>query len=418
MSKKELIEYAEKKREILRKYRSVDDSSSKVHSRLYCPFNVPSEDDVIIDEGGSKILAELVEKFKKFEDKHYKEQIANLFDKNFVQNEIYKFIRKKKFVKNIPQKLLQPSKHKWTILIGLRGIQLKKKVDFKLGVLYPVGITGHKLITAKIRRRFEEVNQSPFIGIKNIEAPSLHYASVVALEVAKSCLSLIPNKYESLSYKEDVRFSGWVIGYNKTIKKWSREWNVPHKALLLNDYDEAVLKDIGTVVKKSSRRNSDFSKRVLDITGMFYSAKSVLHPPAKLLLLVTVLESLLLEESFNQSSEYKRINKLADEEKKDSKGQLYVKVKKGVFFRERLKRYVEKIIKMNNPKTKKALNFLNDLYGHRSEVTHLCKKHKLKDDQVKIVEDISLILIKKVASSSKRTHLAALRDVGIVTGKI
>lgn len=416
MNESEMIKFARLKRDLMRTYRQVPIQTA--HSKLYRPSDEPDEDDVGLDASGSKLLEELREKFISYEDPYYKERLVTLWGRSYIENQIYSFVRKQKYVRNIPHDLLRAKKDIWTVFIGLKNLHLKKDINFALAILHPPGVKSSKLVTNKVRKSFEEFSDSPYIEIRGIEAPTLGYASIKALDIAKSCLSLIPNKFGSLSYREDIKFSGYIIGYNQGTQKWDREWNITHKGLVLGDYEETVLKSLGPTIKSASKRKSDFSKRILDITSMFFSAKSVLHPPAKLLLLATVLESLLLEETFNSTVEYKRQNERAERDAKKKKKSPTQKVKKGVFFSNRLRRFVDRTYNVKNNNVRSALSFLTELYNHRSEVTHLCKKHRLDEEQVRIVENIALTLIKKISDAKAKTHLAALRKIKAVEGKI
>lgn len=118
---------------------------------------------------------------------------------------------------------------------------------------------------------------------------------------------------------------------------------------------------------------------------------------------------MLLESTFNKTSEYKKINAKAAKDKNP-----HLKVSKGGFFRARFQNLIATPQRGSN----KALRFLNDLYNQRSEVTHLCEQHKLSELEVKLIEDIIYILIKRLSETKAQTHLSALRKLKIVIGKV
>jgi len=251
-----------------------------------------------------------------------------------------------------------------------------------------------------------------FIEIKNIEAPTLFYAGIKATEQARTYLALIPNQYTSLNHRDDIRFSGHAIGFNRKTREWFSEWQIPHKGLVINNYEKKVLEGMGTLLKQQAKRKSGVSKRILDIAEMFFAAKTSRYSPAKLLLLATVLESLLLEETFNQTTEYKKINQKAQNQSRPD-----LKVKKGVYFHRRLDGFISKHFDMKKKGASASLKFLNELYDKRSEVTHLCEKHNLSDSQVQIVENLCLVLMEKICKAGGRTHLASIRKVCGISGQ-
>lgn len=410
---RDLIRFAKEKREILHNYKTVDCFSDDADSKLLHPSDVSDEIDLCVNQQGSKIIEDIRREIYKFEDSYFNENLLNLYGSNHIDNEIYSFLRKKKYKRNVIKDLVQPKKHKWNVFLGLINIHITKTLDLKAAALYPPGLPNIKNLSSTTRSSLMSIDKTPFIEIRNLEAPTLFYAGIKAIGLARSYLAFTPNRFSSFSHKDDIRFSGYIIGYNRSTRRWRNEWNLPHKGLVISDYEQAVLKKMGELLSKAAKKKTGLSTRALDISEMFFAAKATQYAPAKLLLLTTVLESLLLESTFNQGPLYKKINDHADKV-----GNPRLKVKKGTFFSKRLKSFTKENFNIKNQNTRKALKFLDELYSKRSEVTHLCQKHKLSDDQVSIVETICFSLLSKIFSSRANSHLGALKAIGAVDGKV
>lgn len=408
MTSLDILKYAREKRELLLKYRQVP--TAKIATAiLYAPNNSSNEVNVFLDASGEKILQNLKKVFYEYVSDYYKESLLNLYGKDYIDQAIYKFIRKTKYIRNIPHDLLQPKRLKWSIFIALDNLQIHHKIKLKSATFHPTGFQNDKRFTKKIKDQLPEYEKYCFIELLNIEAPTFSYAAKASLKKAHIYLSLIPNNYAEFSYKDDVRFPGYTYGHNKDVGDWQYEWQLTHKALVVSPTETKVIKETGAILELTFNKKSQLAKKIFSVAEMFFSAKKTQYPPAKLLLLATVLESLLLESTFNQTSEYKKINAKAAKDKNPR-----LKVSKGGFFRARL----QNLVSTSQRGSSKALRFLNELYNQRSEVTHLCEQHKLSESEVKLIENIIYILIKRLSETKAQTHLSALRKLKIVVGKV
>lgn len=409
----QLIEYAKNARHIIRNHKLIDFSQEVYDSFLGAPPNSPDQDVLMINKEGSRILDNLRNEFYQFEDSFYKKPLIDLLDKTQIDEKIFIFLRKKELSVDVLDELIHPKQFKWDIFLTLEYINIRKKTDFKVAVLHPPGMRNVKNLNSKKRSEYRTIIKFPSIQIKNIKSPTLTYAFEVAKSLARPYLALIPNRHASFSYNDDIKFKGFMLGYNKDKKHWLAQASISHKSLFITEYEDEILKTMGRILKTFTKRKSDLSKRILGISDMLFAAKSTQYPPAKLLLLVTVLESLFLESTFNTSSEYKKINKRAEQ-----LGNKDLKVKIGVYFHRRLENFMKVYFDLRDKVTSKTLKFVNDLYDKRSEVTHVCEKHKLTDKQVQIVEQICMELIGRLCAAKCKTHLSALRKIGVVTGKV
>lgn len=403
----EIIQYAKDKRELLLARKQVPNTSA-AEAKLYAPSNATNEIDIFLNLSGVGILQTLQKKIYNFESEHYKEKLINLWGQEYIDDKIYSFIRKKNYIRNIIHDLLQPKIYLWDVFIAIDNIQIHEKIKLKQATFHKLGLKSETRITKKLKKDLQDCDKYCFIELSNIQSPTLLHAKAKAFEKAHGYLSLIPSSYSDFSHKDDVRFPGIVYGYNRHTREWFQEWQLTHKALVVGVSEAAIVKELGLAFESNLIKKSLFSKRIFSIAEMFFAAKKTQFPPAKLLLLVTVLESLLLEPTFNQTNEYKKINAYAEKYNKR------LKVKKGKFFSDRLSNCVS----TNTPGRAKTLSFLKELYGKRSEVTHLCLKHRLSNQEVNLTEQIVIMLIKQLSKTKCKTQLSALRDLKIVTGKV
>ena len=394
LTKNELIKFAKENRSIIRKYKRVSNDNEKRHSFLGRPIPVKDEIDLAIDESGSKILFAIIEKFYRYQPPTYENKLVEIWGDAYIREQICKFIRKNKFQKHILSEMLDPKTYRWKLFIGINNIHIKKNKDFGIFKFHPRN--------SKTSNNYLNQLETPYIEIEDIEAPCINYAALKGLNITRPYIGLLPNRYNTLSYCKDLDFSGMIIGYNKNLKNYQTHWTALNKTIFLDLYEEKNFKDICKTIEEETKKKRDLSKRILDVCNMYQSAKNVTYPPAKLLLLSTVLESLLLEETFNRSEGYK----------------LASKVTKSKFFKGRLEKFI-KLLRLNNAdEQKEILKFINKLYQQRCSVTHTCKFHKLDCKQVKFIEDIIMILIQKLCNSTAINHLEALRDIGLVLGNI
>lgn len=351
----------------------------------------PNQEDVFLNRGGAGRFFKMLRHIENLQHPKHKTPLKRIYGKSAIQTLIKDLVisRVRDFLA-VSKVLLRESHVPWNIYIAIERINFDFEIDLGVARLFPPGLAfvpGKKNFISN----FPHFKQHSYICIPRVKAPNLELAIEMGIERAKSALSLIPSGSESLILRKAPELNeAFAIGHRTGTKKWrisSAHGNrlVFFKAKKPAEVARAkVLGRIGyDLLKKiKSRRLND--GLLLRASSMYYSSKTVTDLPSKILLLVSCLECLLMDE--------------------------FKKGKHSEEFTKRLQCYAKLRFTVNNDQRK----FLANVYASRCRVAHAAQRVFEDSGNILFLETIIYCLLLDFIKAKKTVHVAILRELSIV----
>jgi hypothetical protein len=375
---------------LIKKHSAPDQKQARNGACFYAETSL--QKDVFLKATGLKDYNQILEFVYDFIHPTLETPLIDVWGKHKLKSSVDDLIRRKRRnTKAIAKELLNSRLPKWRVFFPLYFMTLDFKIDLSLANLHPPGAAFFPA-NNHLRTDHPEINQLPYLEIKECRGANEDMVPVVAMEHAKFVLSLIPSGSEGLMLKTAPYASEtMVLVQNIATGSWRYTWSIGHRGVTYSSKASHEVKRAKALTVQANKINyrikegSQISKRLKNAAIMFQTAKTTTDGTSKLLLLASCLDTLLMEKYYPNShtSEFKK----------------------------RLSNYLNVYPhKMSKPER----HFFEKLYKVRSDIVHASHRHQARHKDYLNAESVVYSLLLEFNQHKGKSQLQVLRKICVI----
>lgn len=368
------------------------DCTSKAKNGVWLYADSNKHKDIFIKAEGVKSYNQVLDYVNYFVHPSLESPLIDVWGKTELKLRIDELIRRKRpNAKKVVSELLNSRLPKWRVFFPVHYLSLNFEIDLGIAKLFPPGAN---FLSPKnnLRTHYPEIEQFPYLEIKECRGASSDMVPIMAMEYAKFALSLIPSGSEGLMLKTAPFASEtMILVQNIVTKSWHYAWNIEHRGVTYNSkasHEVNRAKILTVQANKMVHRvseKSQVSKRIKNASIMFQTAKTTTDGPSKLLLLSSCLDTLLMEKYYPN---------------------IHTKE-----FKKRLNEYLKVYpYQLSN----RDITFFGKLYNVRSDVVHSSRRFLAENRDYLNTENVVYSLLIEFNQHKGKTQRKILKEIGVI----